>query len=148
MSMRLPQTNSRTIFLLLGYGLALLLWLSLEDNGTLSVALLGTGAATLFTIIALLNRIGGRVLSMRLWFTGLIGLGAAIGALSTLTTTLLMFFKTGWHGHGFPDYPPAMMLAMLQRLPVWMLAGALIGLAIAMIKLATISQDATQILSE
>jgi hypothetical protein len=46
-----------------------------------------------------------------------------------------MLFKTGWHGHGFPDYPPPMMLAMLERLPVWMLAGALIGLAIAMIKL-------------
>ena len=145
MNMRLPQTNSRTIFLLLGYGLVLLLWLSLEDNGTLSVALLGTGAAALFTIIALLNRIGGYVLPMRFWFTGLIGLGAAIGALSTLTTTLLMFFKTSWHNHGFPDYPPAMMLAMLQRLPVWMLAGALIGLAIALIKLAVAPEKEAQL---
>ncbi|MDQ7027602.1 MAG: hypothetical protein Q9P44_18825 [Anaerolineae bacterium] len=136
MNMKILKTDSRTIFLLLGYGLVLLIWLSLEDNGVLSVALLGTGAATLFTMIWLLKRIGGQVIALRVWFFGLLGLGAAIGALSTLITTLLMFFKTGWHGHGFADYPPTMILAMLQRMPIWTLAGLLVGLASAMIRLS------------
>lgn len=146
MNKQIPKTDSRTIFLLLGYGLVLLIWLSLEDNGVLSVALLGTGAAILFTIIWLLKRIGGQVLPLRRWFLGMLGLGAAIGALSALTTTLLMFFKTGWHGHDFADYPPAMILAMLQRLPIWTVAGLFVGLAIAMIRLSMSGHAAPELL--
>jgi hypothetical protein len=136
MNLSIPKADSRVIFLMVGYGIILLVWLSLEDNGTLSVALLGTGATILYSSVWLLKRSGGQVLPLRLWLPGLILFGGILGALSTLTTTLLMFFKTGWHGHIFPDYPPQMLLAMLQRLPVWMLAGALIGLAIALIKIA------------
>jgi hypothetical protein len=136
MSIHLPQPRHRLTLSLLGYGLVLLVWLSLEDNGTLSVAVLGTGAALLFTLGWLLQRIGGRELPVRLWFPGGIVLGGIIGAASSLMTTLLMFFKTGWHGHAFADYPPEMLLAMLQRLPVWTLAGLLIGLALALMKLS------------
>ena len=136
MNLSIPKTDSRVIFPMVGYGIILLVWLSLEDNGTFSVALLGTGATILYSTIWLLKRSGGQVLPLRLWLPGLILFGGIVGALSTLTTTLLMFFKTGWHGHEFADYPPQMLLAMLQRLPVWMLAGALIGLAVALIKVA------------
>jgi hypothetical protein len=143
MNLSIPQPDSRVIFPMVGYGIILLVWLSLEDNSTVSVALLGTGAAVLYSSIWLLKRSGGQVLPLRLWLPGLILFGGTLGALSTLTTTLLMFFKTGWHGHSFPDYPPQMLLAMLQRLPVWMLAGALIGLAIALFKLSHSPQEQT-----
>jgi hypothetical protein len=136
MKLSIPKTDSRVIFPMVGYGIILLVWLSMEDNGTVSVALLGTGAAVLYSSSWLLKRSAGQVLPLRVWLPGLILFGGTLGALSTLTTTLLMFFKTGWHGHGFPDYPPQMLLAMLQRLPVWTLAGALIGLAAALIKLS------------
>ena len=141
MNVRIPKTDSRVIFLMVGYGLVLLIWMSLEDNSTLSVALLGTGATILYSTIWLLKHIGGQVLPVRVWFPGLILLGGILGAWSAVTTTLLMFFKTGWHGHVFPDYPPPMLLAMLQRLPVWTLAGALFGLAIALLKLSLASVE-------
>ena len=141
MNLSISKPDNRVIFPMVGYGIILLVWLSLEDNGTLSVALLGTGATMLYTSIWLLRRIGGQVLPLRLWLPGLILCGGIVGALSTLTTTVLMFFKTGWHGHIFPDYPPPMLLAMLQRLPVWMLAGALLGLALALIKLSLAPPD-------
>ena len=41
--------------------------------------------------------------------------GSLIGALSALASALLMLFKDLRHGHIFPDYPPEMMLAMLER---------------------------------
>lgn len=131
--LRLPVPNSKARFLLIGYGLILLVWMSLEDNGTIVVAVLGTGAALIFISYWLLSRIGGRELPIRLWFSGLIVLGSLIGAAATLVTTILMFFKSSWHGHLFPDYPPTMIAAMLSRMPIWALAGGLFGLSVAII---------------
>jgi hypothetical protein len=129
-SLSLAKLGSRSRFVMIGYGLLLLIWLSLEDSSSLSVALLGTGLATLITAFLLLNRFGGRSFSLQQAFWGTIFLGATIGALSALCTTLLMFFKSSWHGHVFFDYPPQMMLAMLSRTPAWAFAGLLIGLAV------------------
>jgi hypothetical protein len=127
----LPKPDYRARFLLLGYGLVLFIWMSLEDNGTFTVSLLGTGLATALMLYQTLERIGGKDLSMRSFFGLSIGLGALIGAASSLATILLMFFKTAWHGHGFPDYPLELMRDTLFRLPAWALAGALIGLGLS-----------------
>lgn len=131
--LRLPLPNSKARFLLIGYGLMILFWLSLEDNGTIAVAILGTGAALIFTSYWVLKRIDGRELPTRLWFSGLIVLGSLMGAAAILVTAILMFFKSSWHGHIFPDYPPTMIAAMLSRMPIWTLAGGLLGLSMAII---------------
>jgi hypothetical protein len=115
---------------MIGYGLIILIWLSLEDNNNLSVALLGIGLALLTSLFLLLNRFGGRTFSLRQCFWGNLVLGAIVGALSAVSTALLMFFKSSWHAHQFLDYPPQMMLAMLSRIPIWALAGFLIGLSV------------------
>lgn len=116
-----------------GYGLVMLLWLSLEDTHTEPVALLGTGFALLSVAGWLIGQYGGVSLAARLWMPGAVLVGALTGAGAALMTTLLMFFKTAQHSHVFPDYPLPMMLAMLQRLPVWGVAGALIGLGVVLI---------------
>jgi multisubunit Na+/H+ antiporter MnhE subunit len=135
MALKLPKPDYRARFLLLGYGLVLFVWMSLEDNGTLTVSLLGTGLATALILYQAFERIGGKELSMR-FFVGLfVGLGTLIGMVSPLATILLMFFKTAWHGHGFPDYPLELMHDMLFRLPAWALAGGLLGLGLSFLYL-------------
>jgi hypothetical protein len=101
--------------------------MSLEDNGTLTVSLLGAGLATALILYQTLARFAGKELETRFLFPAL---GAFIGAVSPIATIFLMFFKTAWHGHGFPDYPLELMRDMLYRLPVWALAGCLIGFGI------------------
>jgi hypothetical protein len=44
-----------------------------------------------------------------------------------------MLFKDARHAHLYPDYPPALLGAMLARLPAWSLAGALAVVGIAII---------------
>lgn len=112
------------------YGAILLGWLTPEENGVVSVTLLGVGASLLIGIGAyhrLPQSLRHSPLGLPLW-------GALIGAGSTLTTILLMFFKTALHSHLFPDYPLFLMLAMLERLPSWALAGALLGAGVSLLK--------------
>jgi hypothetical protein len=115
--------------LALVYGAAALLWLSAEDNSIAPVVAFGAGLAGLFLIprLALLRR-----LSMPYTLVGAGLLGAAFGLGTALATVGLMLLKTGLHSHLFPDYPPAQMLALLQRAPVWMLAGVLAGVGLAL----------------
>lgn len=112
------------------YGAILLGWLTPEENGVVSVTLLGGGASLLVGIGAyhrLPQSLRHSPLGLPLW-------GALIGAGSTLTTIFLMFFKTALHSHLFPDYPLFLMLATLDRLPAWTLAGFLIGAGMAFLR--------------
>lgn len=133
MSLKFPKPDYRARFALLAYGLLIFLWLSLEDNGTLTVSLLGAGLATALILYQVFERIGGKELSMRFFIPLFIGLGALIGAASSIATILLMFFKTAWHGHGFPDYPLELIRDILLRLPAWAIAGGLIALGVALL---------------
>lgn len=124
--MTLPSPDYRVRLAALGFGAMLLGWMSLEDNGALSVAILGTALALWLVYFGMLRYMPNHPLTMRrMSFMGLM-----IGASSAICTTALMFFKTAWHGHLFPDYPFGMMIAMVQRAPVWGIAGAMFGLAL------------------
>ncbi len=106
--------------LLLVCGIAILLWSGVEDNDAVAVSLLGALlalAATALLMPRALNSLASAV-----------AVGAVFGALSSLSTFALMLFKDLRHAHAFPDYPPHMLLGMLERLPVWALAGGLAGL--------------------
>lgn len=133
MTLVLPRLKTKARFLMIGYGLILLIWMSLENRSTLTVSLLGTGAAIIYIGIWLINRYCDRELGFRLWFAGFVLSGTVIGAASALITGILMFFKSGWHGHLYPDYPPQMIGAMLSRMPLWSISGTLIGLFCAIV---------------
>jgi hypothetical protein len=109
------------------------LWLSVEDTAVTSVAALGSALALHISLMQLWRRIGGRTLSSRYVPIGATLFGAGVGSLSVISTVALMFLKTALHSHVFPDYPPLQMLAMLERLPAWAAAGALIGLGISVV---------------
>lgn len=113
-------------------GVIVLIWMSVEDHSAVTVALLGT---LLFQGILgawLAPRLSFSPLTLlrRVLLAGLLGLMGGAGAV--ITTVALMFFKTAWHAHGFPDYPVGMMADMFSRLPVWSIAGALIGVALVL----------------
>lgn len=116
------------------YAASLLFWLSLEESSALVPALLGwCGAALMAWRGWQAKPRSMERLRPALW-AALLGLGAGAGA--ALIAAALMFFKTAWHNHPYPDYPPLMMLAMLERLPAWALAGGLLGLAGHWLRLA------------
>lgn len=114
------------------YGIAVFLWFTPED--TLWLALVfGLGGACLIAAHGIFRKLGGKEIGRKTQFFGLIGLGALTGGGTTFTTVGLLFLKGAIHSHLFPDYPLAFLLAIVERLPAWTLAGALIGLAAALL---------------
>ncbi|MGJ3239503.1 MAG: hypothetical protein ACFE0Q_12405 [Anaerolineae bacterium] len=137
--LHLPAIGTRTRFLLAGYGMLLIFWLTLEDRGTLSVTILGSGAMLVFGGAWIRQRYSLAPLPLHIWFPGMILSGGVLGAGAIVTTATLMFFKSAWHAHFYPDYPPSLIAAMLARLPVWALSGCLLGFAVALFTLVRLS---------
>ena len=92
----------------------------MEDNDASAVALLGALVA-LPVAAMLIPRALDNLLSIT-------AAGAVYGALTSLSVFALMLFKDLLHAHAFPDYPPQMLLGILERMPAWALAGGLAGL--------------------
>jgi hypothetical protein len=116
----------------LGYGVILFLWLTPEDSIWLAAAL-GAGLSLLASVHLLFRLVGGRTLSARQWFAGMVGLSALCGAGTAPAAALLMLVKVAAHSHAYPDYPVGVFAGIFQRLPLWTAAGALAGLALALI---------------
>jgi len=106
------------------YGGITLLWLQLEEDSVLPAVVLGLGAALLLAA-RFARPAPDRLLPMMLT-------GAATGLLTAPLAAALMILKTGLHFHAVPDYPPAQILAVLGRAPLWALAGALAGIGLAL----------------
>jgi hypothetical protein len=124
----IPPLDYRLRLVVIGYGLLLLLWVSIEDIHSEPVVALGAGFSALVSMHALLRRLGGQAVSERqLLFISSLG-GGVVGAGASISTALLMFFKNAWHAHLFLDFPPGLMLAILERAPAWGLAGVLMGI--------------------
>ncbi len=129
----IPRPSKYFPLLLIAGGGVVLFWLSLEDHSAVGAALIGTSMALLLGSYTLLRQYGGQSVA-RHWLL-LVGslVGGILGAASALGTALLMFFKTAWHAHPYPDYPPQMMLDMLGRMPAWSIAGAFAGLGLVLV---------------
>ena len=125
-------SDRRLRWLALLYGAAALLWLSREDNDVAMVTVLGVGLALLLLSRAVLGRMDGGQISSRDRVAGAVVLGALAGLGSAVATIGLMLFKNALHAHLFLDYPPLVMLGILQRAPAWTLAGVLAGLGLAL----------------
>lgn len=132
----IPDRSRRLRWLALLDGLITLLWLSREDNDVAAVATLGWAMTILLLAFAVTGQLGRRQISARYVLVGGVLLGALAGLGSVLMTTGLMLFKNALHAHLFLDYPPHIMSGILERAPVWTLAGALAGLGLALAWLA------------
>jgi hypothetical protein len=120
--------NRRLRILAISLGIALLLWLPIEDTSERWV--LGFG-------ICISGLAAARLLNSRFvppnpvwWIYALAGLLSGLAV--TPIALLLMAFKGGVHGHGRPDFTPGQVTIVLQLSPVWVAAGVLIGLGVAL----------------
>ncbi|MFW5771784.1 MAG: hypothetical protein ACOCZH_00570 [Phototrophicaceae bacterium] len=132
MTVRLPRRGSRARLAALACGIAIFAWLGPEDTHVWPVAALGTVTAALAVWLWTLGKLGGARLNGRQLALLAALLGAVTGLASSIITAGLMLLKNAYHAHAFPDYPPALMGAMIQRAPTWALAGTLAGLALAL----------------
>ncbi len=118
-------------------GLGIMLWLGMEDSDLLPAICLAAGSTALISLHILVRLWGGRQLVSRLALAGLgLALGAGWGAGTSLTTAALMLLKTALHSHIQPDFPWPLFPAILARAPAWGVAGALIGLGMALLRIA------------
>ena len=130
--MTVPSTTLGWRLLSLMVGGLLFIWLTLEDTQLLPIILLGLLATSIWVLNPLMQRFAGQSISPTKFILAMALLGALIGAGTVILTTIMMFLKTAWHSHLFPDYPAPMMVAMLQRLPLWTVAGALLGISFSL----------------
>jgi hypothetical protein len=119
-------------FLTLLFGAFVFVWLGTEEDSVWLVSLLGLGISLLATAHAIF-RLSGRTFPPRVWIMAAVALGALIGAGAVAGTILLMLMKTSMHSHIFPDYSFPLISGIFERLPTWILAGALFGLASALL---------------
>jgi hypothetical protein len=113
------------------YGVFTFMWMGAEDSVWL-VTVLGLGLALLCVAHGVF-RLKGRTFAPRLWVPAAIILGAATGAGTALITMLFMVMKVSLHNHLYPDYPFPLISGIAGRLLPWTAAGALVGLALALI---------------
>jgi len=127
MKFTIPSRNDLSRLLMVALGIVILVWSGVEDHDVITVTALGLLLSLATVTFYMMSRFGGRTLGLpQLAFS----FGAAVGAFSSVMTVLLMLFKDLRHGHIYPDYPPQLMLAILERLPLWTLAGGLAGLGL------------------
>lgn len=136
MMFSIPSPDYKNRLLIVALGIIILVWSGLEDNQMWGVTLLGWILAIVSIVSFILSRFGDRTYQS----TTLIKLsplvGASIGASASLATTLLMIFKTIRHSHVYPDYPPQLIFAILELLPIWTLSSGLITLGLSLVWLA------------
>lgn len=119
---RIPGLRVATLLLAV-YGL---IWIPLEGD-LRRVTVLGVWATAVAILTIMQRWLGGRTLPMTAWLGAASLAGVVAGAGSALLTLFLMALKTGLHGHG-PEFTPQQIAWVWGQLPVWALAGGLIGL--------------------
>ena len=127
-----PHRGRRARWIISIFSAILFFWLRLEDNSIWPVVVLGAGLAALTVGWTTMGELGGHEIRTRYVLPGAALLGALTGVGAALATAALMVVKTGMHGHLFPDYPPGEIIAILQRIPIWALAGGMTGLGLAL----------------
>ena len=130
MSWTIPR---RTLWLrwnLIACAIAIFIWSTPEEDRPIFPALLGAWLAASLVWRWVVDRYAGHTLYQMRLIAAAALLGAVSGALSSICAVLLMLFKDARHAHLYPDYPPALLGAMLARLPAWSLAGALAALGV------------------
>lgn len=117
-------------------GLTLAIWIAIEDRSlmlvTIGAALLSTGlgATGAGRILARLNPAGWR---RTVW---LAGIGAVTGAVWGPMALLLIAIKTSLHTHPVPDFTESDVVAILNRIPIWTVIGAILGPGIGVLSMA------------
>lgn len=106
-------------------GIILFVWLSFEGQNVTWVILFAN-AICMLCAAGILARYP-RLTQNKGWLVYPVA-GLLSGTATTPIALLLMAIKTGLHGHSGPDYTSDQIIAVLISFPVWVGAGAVIGL--------------------
>ncbi len=127
---QLPTRISRWLYI--AYGLMVFFWLSPEDSTVWISISLGLLGAILLVASLLVHYREGLSIPVNIVAGFGLGIGGVIGFLTGPLTTLLMIVKNARHAHLYPDFSPGLILEILERLPIWTLAGGLFGLGVGL----------------
>lgn len=117
------RLNFRVSALLIGGGL--LVWLPFEETSTFGVLLFSIAICTWVLIYSSFRQYEqGKLTLVRSVLLGLIG-GLTVSPLAIF----LMAFKSGWHGHGMPDFTSSQIEQVLFWFPFFGLGGVFAGSA-------------------
>jgi hypothetical protein len=106
-------------------GVYAVVWMPVEGNLALTI-LLAVWATAVIAGHFVQQKLGGKLLSSWQW-VGLTAVsGLLIGLSAGILTLAFMALKTGLHDHG-PEFSRAEINWVIQRIPIWMAAGALGG---------------------
>src|SRR5690349_5474040 len=127
MKLTIPPYPRRLTLITVLFGIVVFIWLSPDEQGWLVIPL-GIGMATLaaaHAVFGLRRGLRGREITGRWWWPSMVVFGGVIGTISTVTTALRMLFKSALTQHVVPDYPALVIGGVLERAPMWGIAGAL-----------------------
>lgn len=118
---------------LIAVGAGVFFWSGVEDDRVWLAVALGVGCCGVWLAHWLTGAIGGRVLSGWQIAAAWAGFGGLTGGGGIFASVLLLAFKDARHAHPYPDSPADLLAALLARMPVWGLSGALIGMGIYLV---------------
>jgi ABC-type thiamin/hydroxymethylpyrimidine transport system permease subunit len=108
-------------------------WLAYEDRSLNPVMWLSAIVCVAFALAGIARWRGGKLADRRRWLLELMGIGLLTGALVAPVAVLLILVKISLHSHGTPDFTAGDIAAVMNRAPVWALAGVLSGEALGLI---------------
>ena len=128
-----------------------LIWLSTEDLSIRWVLLFAATICVLF-VMRLLKSLSDRGVvnpkenaqnedqnySERFLFYPLVGF--LTGLAVTPVAIFLMALKSGLHGHIAPEFTSAQVFTVLQRTPIWVIGGLMVGVGVGMLRWSRINQ--------
>ncbi len=105
------------------------LWIGYEDRGLTAVLVVGASLSLAIGVSLMARWIGGREMPALRWIAVAAGAGLVVGASVTWIAALLILMKTSLHTHPYLDFSPTDLRLLIERTPIWALAGLLIGSA-------------------
>jgi hypothetical protein len=114
-------------------GVLWFLWIGYEDRGVTAILIMS--AVITFPVgLEFYRRRGkGDALGQAAWIIRGLSIGAMSGALVGPVALLLASLKTSLHQHEVADFGTDELILLVNRIPVWALAGVLFGTAGAML---------------
>lgn len=113
----------RLRYLAILLGMVFFLWLPFEDTSE-SIALLGGILTSTWLAAVFLTKKQEPQTNLLNYVLA----GSLAGILVTPITLLLMVLKTGLHAHVEPDFTYPQIVSVVQRTPIWLIGGFLVGL--------------------
>jgi len=108
-------------------------WLAFEDRNLNTVMGLSAVVCVAFALTGVARWRGGKLTDRRRWLLESMGVGLLTGALVAPVAVLLILVKISLHSDGTPEFTSGDIGAVMNRAPVWALAGVLSGEALGLI---------------